>query len=249
MKIELVDAIRKQTKETVNELHTAIPGKILAINYDKGTCSVQPYALLHTATGDRLKYPALYNVPIVVPQSSIQDACIAYPIVPGDTCLLIVAEGTLDYWRYEQVTELDTKFSLSNAVCIPGLTRNFNPCFKEAANDGAVILKYGAGKFKLTNTTMTISARDLVLEAGNNLTLTAGNTVSVSGKDVGMTGSGNVSLNASGNASVNASGNASVTGGSAATVSGATATLNGSGGTTVSSSGNVTITGSRVDIN
>ena len=68
MKIELVDAIRKQTKETVNELHTAIPGKILSIDYDKGTCSVQPYALLRTTTGDRLKYPALYNIPIVVPQ-------------------------------------------------------------------------------------------------------------------------------------------------------------------------------------
>lgn len=241
MKIELVDAIKKQARRITEEIHTAMPGEILSVDYDKGTCDVQPFALLKVVTGDKLKYPVIHNVPIVVPQSSIQDACIAYPIVPGDTCLLIVSEGTLDYWRYNRVTELESKFSLSNAVCIPGLTRNFNPCFKEAANDGAVILKYGAGKFKLTNTTMTISARDLVLEAGNNLTLTAGNTVSVSGKDVGMTGSGNVSLNASGNASV--------TGGSAATVSGATATLNGSGGTTVSSSGNVSITGSRVDIN
>lgn len=161
-----------------------MPGEILSIDYDKGTCSVQPYALLKIVTGDKLQYPVINDVPIVVPQSSVQDACIAFPIVPGDTCLLIVSEGTLDYWRYNRVTELDAKFSLSNAVCIPGLTRKFDPCFKEAAEDGAVILKYGAGKFKLTDTTMTISAQNLVLEAGNNLTLSAGNNVTVSGSRV-----------------------------------------------------------------
>lgn len=184
MKIELVEAIRKKAQETVNDIHTAIPGLILDINYEDGTCSVQPYALCKTITGENLKYPVLSKVPIVVPQSSVADACIAYPILPGDTCLLIIAEGTINYWLYNRVTDIDSRFDLSNAICIPGLTRKFNECFKEAANDGAVIMKYGGGKLKITSDDLTISAKNLTIEASGNLTLNATGNVDINGARV-----------------------------------------------------------------
>lgn len=224
MKAELINAIKKQAASAVDGIHTAFPGVILEIDYDAGTCNVQPYALLRTMTNDKLMYPMLYDVPIVVPQSCVVDACVAYPIRPGDTCLIVISEGTLDYWRYDRVTASDFKFDLGSAICIPGLTRTFNPCFKEAADDGAIILKYGNGKFKLTNDTMTITAENLVLDAAKNLTLTAGQSVSVAGQSVGVSGS------------------------SAASVSGGTTTISG-GTTSVTGSGSVTISGSRVDIN
>lgn len=189
MKMELVQAIHDSIQNTIDAVHTALPGLIMEIDYDEGTASVQPYGMCKTPTGKKVMYPMVYNVPIVVPQSSVDDACVAYPIKPGDTCLLIIAEGTLDYWLYDRVTELDTKFSLTNTVCIPGLTRRFNACFKEAAEDGAVILKYGDGKFKLTNTDMTISAKNLHLEAVETLTL--------SGATVNVAGTGNVAISGS----------------------------------------------------
>ena len=183
MKMELVEAIRQTAQSAVNGMHTAFPGVILDIDYEAGTCSIQPYALIKTATGENMTYPTLYNVPIVVPQSST-GAVVAYPIVAGDTCMVIVSEGTLDYWRFERVTELDSKFELNNAVCIPGLARKFDACFKEAVDDGAVILKYGAGKIKLTGDTVTIAAKNLTLSAENDLTLTAGRNVDINGTRV-----------------------------------------------------------------
>ncbi len=225
MKSEFINAIRQDTKDQIDGIHTAFPGYITEINYDNGTCSVQPYALMKTVTDARIMYPMLHNVPIVVPQSSVDDACVAYPIKPGDTCLVIISEGTLDYWLYERVTETDSKFDLTNAVCIPGLVRRFNSCFKEAAEDGAVILKYGEGKFKLTNDTMTIQAKNLNLLADNNLTLSAGKSVTVSGDDVDVSGV-DVSVVGSGDA-----------------------VFSGADSTRLSSGGNVQISGSRIDLN
>ena len=227
MKIELVEAIKKNARETVNDIHTAMPGIILDIDYDRGTCSVQPYALYKIETGNRIMYPVVYNVPIVVPQSSMADTCVSYPILAGDTCLLVVSEGTIDYWLYDRVTEWDSRFDLSNAICIPGLMRSFNACFKESARDGAVILKYGDGKLKLTNDELRISVKDLTIEATGKIEVNASGNVSMtSGGNVCMSGSGNVNFS-----------------------SGGTMNVSGTGNTSVSSSANVTISGSKVDIN
>ena len=234
MKIELVEAIRKKAQETVNEIHTAMPGLILDIDYNNGTCSVQPYALCETITGEKLKYPVIYKVPIMVPQSSMADTCVAYPILPGDTCLLIVSEGTIDYWLHNRVTDLDSKFDLANAICIPGLMRRFNPCFKEAADDGAVILKYGDGKLKLTNDTLMIRAKNLDIEATGKIEMRAAGNVSIDGNNIGMTGSGNVNVASGGTMTVAGTGNT---------------TLSSGGNLGVNASGNASITGSRVNIN
>ena len=227
MKLELADAIKRSMQDIVDEVHTALPGVILKIDYDEGTCSVQPYALYKTVTGDRIMYPEIYHVPIIVPQSSMADTCVAYPILPGDTCLLIISEGTIDYWKNNRVTEWDSRFDLTNAICIPGLMRSFNPCFKEAANDGAVILKYGDGKLRLTNDELRITVKDININATGKIEINASGNVSMtSGGNVGMSGSGNVSVSSGGTMAVSGSGNTSVTSGS-----------------------NLTIQGSRVDIN
>ena len=90
----------------------------------------------------------------------------------------------MDYWRYDRVTELNTKFSLSNAVCIPGLVRAFHPEFKEAAEDGAVILQYGSDKVKLTENSCTVTAKNLNLNATNDINIVAGGNVKISGSRV-----------------------------------------------------------------
>lgn len=197
MNIEFVEAISKKAKEVVGEIHTAFPGRIESIDYDKGTASVQPYALFEDKVKNKILYPVIHNVPIIVPQSSVVDTCVAYPIMVGDSCLVIISEGTTNYWKYNRVTEIDSKFDLSNAICIPGLMRKFNPCFREAAQEGAVILKYGEGVLRLTNDTLTIRAKNLDIQTSGSISMTA---------------SGNVNVSSGGNLGLGASGNTTVTG-------------------------------------
>lgn len=171
MKMQLVNAIQTMAQQTVDGIHTAFPGVILAVDFNKGTCDVQPYAMCRTTAGERMAYPTMYGVPLAVPQSSVAGACVAFPIRPGDTCLIVISEGTLDYWLFDRVTGLDSKFDLTNAICIPGLSRTLDPSFREAA-DGAIILKSGAGKIKLTSDSLTLDAKNININATGNVKIT-----------------------------------------------------------------------------
>ena len=63
----------------------------------------------------------------------------AFPVKPGDGCLIIIAEQSIDYWLYGQETETDLAFDLTNAICIPGLFAKANSVVKAACDQNAVI--------------------------------------------------------------------------------------------------------------
>ncbi len=68
-----------------------------------------------------MSYPTVTEVPVIIPQSPMNDIYIAFPITAGMDCLLIVSEQELDAWIGGGESENDIRFDLTSAIAIPGL--------------------------------------------------------------------------------------------------------------------------------
>lgn len=118
----MTDAIRAAIQYQLNNVHTALPGQIVDYDYTVQKATVQP--LLNKIWGDGTvtPMPLLTNVPIIFPRAG--SASLTFPVVSGDTCLLLFCERSLDLWLSTggQVTPDDQrKFSLTDSVAIMGL--------------------------------------------------------------------------------------------------------------------------------
>ena len=146
---EFVNSVKQTAKEMINEIHTAVPGKIDSIDYDEGLANVLPIMKRKLRNGEKIDYPLITGVPIVFPQGSLQTASITFPVKPGDFCLLIIAEQALDFWQYEIETETDLPFDITNAICIPGLFQKATKDLQEANEKNSIIARVGEVTFKI----------------------------------------------------------------------------------------------------
>ena len=136
---EVVEEIEKTARGALlDDLHTAIPGRIIAVN--GANASVQPLGQTKMSDGKLMDYPQLPSVPIVMPMSSSSGAGLAYPVKPGDTCLLLISETELDAWRTGAKAQGSLRFDLSNAVCLPGLLNYCPSAVATACSTGAVVI-------------------------------------------------------------------------------------------------------------
>lgn len=139
---EFVQQIENTVKETIYDMHTALPGTISAFDSATGMATVKPEGTVAMKNGKRLKYPSIVKVPVVFPQAAGQDTVIAFPIKPGDGCLVIICENDLKPWMsHGKETESDMKFDLTNAVCIPGLFSEGTEAIQKAVEEDAIIIK------------------------------------------------------------------------------------------------------------
>lgn len=139
---EFVQQIENTVREATYDMHTALPGTISEFDPATGMAAVKPEGAAAMKNGKRLKYPSIVKVPVVFPQAGGQDAVIAYPVKPGDGCLVIICENDLKPWMsHGKETESDMKFDLTNAVCIPGLFCEGSEALQKAVDENAVIIK------------------------------------------------------------------------------------------------------------
>lgn len=141
VKQEFVQAVEDMMHNVMQELHTAMPGKIMS--YNAGTVSVQPSVKYKAPDGKKMDYPVLSNVPILI--SCGGDSAVAFPIKPGDDCLIIVAEQAIDGWLADADDDTDLKYDLTNAICIPGLCRTSVEAQEEANRKGSIVIKCPSG--------------------------------------------------------------------------------------------------------
>lgn len=165
MKQDFVQQIHNTIHEVMNEMHTAMPGKI--VGYSGGMASVKPSLRYKTPTGKYMSYPVISNVPIVVPHGD--KAAIAVPIKTGDDCLIIISEQAIDEWVSDAEDDTQLKFDLTNAICIPGLCRTSIDAQEEANNTGSVVIACGENKICISDEDIVIRG-DLKVEG--NLTYT-----------------------------------------------------------------------------
>ncbi len=166
---ELVDAIEKLIDSRLNEIHTAIPAEIIEFDAKQCTASVKPWGKMVLTNGRALAYPQLNDVPVIFPQGSGQDTVIVYPVKKGDGCLLIMSEQALDYWKSSGVQNSELKYSLSNAVAIPGLFAKPSGDVEEAVKKDSLIVRNGNASIVLSHSNITIRGD---VEVIGNLTTT-----------------------------------------------------------------------------
>lgn len=166
MNSELVQCIKNVASDAVNQVHTAFPGVIESYDPGKGQATVKPTMRMKTKGGNYKDYPKISGVPVMFQQHSAQTATIAFPVKPGDGCLIIVSEQSLDQWMYGQETGTDLRFDLSNAVCIPGLFNPANDVVSEAISQDAIIADIGG-------TRITIKRDKNIIMDGTKVTINA----------------------------------------------------------------------------
>jgi hypothetical protein len=144
----ITDALRQAIQFQLYDLHTALPGVIISYDYTKQKAEVQPALKKSYLDGTTLDLPILSNVPVIFPKAG--GASLTFPVVQGDTCLLLFIERSTDLWKSVggNVAPNDPrKFDLSDAVAIMGLfpfTEN-----SLAENNSDVLLTYKSSNIRI----------------------------------------------------------------------------------------------------
>lgn len=118
----ITDAMRQAVLFQLYDVHTALPGQIVSYDYSTQKASIQPCLKKSYLDGTTQEMPILNNVPVIFPRSG--EASFTFPVLPGDTCLLLFIERSTDLWKSVGgiVAPNDPrKFDLSDAVAIMGL--------------------------------------------------------------------------------------------------------------------------------
>ena len=151
---EFVDQVNKTAQKTIEGMHTALPGEITAFDPASGMASVQPKAKFKKPNGETMDFPAVTGVPVVFPQSA--NVTIAWPIKPGDGCLLVFSELALDYWMYGKETDTVLKFDLSSAIAIPNLYAKGSAVMQTACSENAAVIVAGDTTLKVAPGGVTV---------------------------------------------------------------------------------------------
>lgn len=163
MNTQLSDILNQFVSQRLEDVHTAIPGTIQEYTPSEKRASVKP--MLKTKfKNTEYDYPVITGVPVVFPGSA--KAQISFPLEKGDGCLILVSERSLDEYMDSGRAELPgdpRKFSLTDAICIPGLF-SFSSPGVPGSEDGIQISYNG----------MLITLEDsgnISIEGGGNITL------------------------------------------------------------------------------
>lgn len=172
---ELIQRLQDMANDSVNAIHTAVPGSI--VSFDPATCLavVHPVMQYTKPNGEKLDYPDIAGVPVYFPQGAMQQASIAYPVKPGDGCLLIAAEQALDYWMYQRETATNLRFDLTSSIALVGLFVQPGPAVQKACDENAVVIQSG-------NTAFAIKPDGIVIDGDvtiNGSFTTKGGTVNL----------------------------------------------------------------------
>lgn len=166
---EFVQQVEETARAVVDEIHTAMPGTIISFDPKSGTAVVKPNGKYVTADLKQIDYPQITDVPVVIPFCQAAGVGIAFPVVKGDSCLIIISEVELDEWRTGAESEGSLRFDLTNAVCIPGLLEGGLNHLAKACQNNAVIVTAGSSEVMVSDDCVAItsgSAKLTVSESG-----------------------------------------------------------------------------------
>jgi len=117
------DIINEAITSVLDQIHTAVPGRIESYDATTKKVSVTPLIRKWLADDTKMAFPVIDSVPVVFPSS--EDFILSYPLKQGDGCLILFSERSLEYWLSSSGEFVDPgdprKFSISDAICIPGL--------------------------------------------------------------------------------------------------------------------------------
>jgi hypothetical protein len=148
----LVGFINTMLGQKIAEIHTALPGQVVAYYPEKDMADIQPCLQRKFSDGTTEPLPIMRNVKIIWPRTA--KASIKFPIAKDDYVLLFAIERSIDLFRGKGglVDPADTrKHSLSDCVCMPGFWPDADVVTAEAnalemKNDVAMVRLMPDGK-------------------------------------------------------------------------------------------------------
>lgn len=175
----LVQQLKESVQESLDGVHTCIPGEIVSFDAGKCTAIVKPIGKIKCPDGKKVDYPQVAKVPVHFQQSSSQESCICFPVKPGDGCLLLFSEQALDAWRSKGEEFPDLKHDLTNAIAIMGVCRQPNALMQEAQDKDAIIIRQKDSRGMISNDEVLIKRNDtqLIRMKGSEIELKNGGTV------------------------------------------------------------------------
>jgi hypothetical protein len=162
--ITMTDAIRQSVLYQLNNVHTSLPGKIISYDFTVQKAVIQPLLNKVWTDNTTTAMPILENVPVIFPRAG--GASLTFPVVSGDTCLLVFIERSIDLWLTVggQVSPDDPrKFDLSDAVAIMGLFP-FSET-SQATNNTDLLLTYNGSSFRIKQN------GDVVIETASKIAI------------------------------------------------------------------------------
>ena len=216
----------KNLMETFQQnIHTVLPGEIVAFDADKQEAQVKPTAKFWKPDSTKMGYPDIFEVPVFFIQGIGQKATITHVVKPGDECMLFIFEQALDHWRTKAESETDLRFDISNAVALTGFFAEPNPLVKRACDNGSIIIQRENTFIELFDKKIEIytdgdiygeadlsinmeAGIDINVEAGANINIEAGANISAeAGADVTIEAAADIKETASVNIKIEAGAN------------------------------------------
>lgn len=141
--MNLTELIRKYVDHRLGELRVAFPAQVMT--YDQATQSANVLPLLLNRIvaegGDVIEpLPVLPTIPVVFPRGG--GYFMSFPLLPGDTGMVVVCDRSLDNWRQLGGVQdpLDGReHPLSGAAFYPGLHDNLTPITPAVSAAGMAI--------------------------------------------------------------------------------------------------------------
>jgi len=169
MRQKLFDLLQLSFNSFMSNIHTAIPGKIESYNAIKKQAEVKPL-IKKQFEESNLEYPVISNVPVMLPGN--EESVISIPLQKGDGCLILFSEVSLERYLSSsgEIVEVGDvrKFSLSDAICIPGLGPFNKPGKIGNGTDFEVI--YKNGNLKITSNDLTLNYNNAQIKlTGSNV--------------------------------------------------------------------------------
>jgi len=155
--------LRQTINSVLNDVHTAMPGKVVEYNRAKRQADIQPLLKRKYKDGSEVAMPVIPNVPVWMPSCNGFKTSIDLPIKVDDVGVILYSERSLDLWLVQGgmvYPNDERKFDLSDAIFFPGLanfSQSLNPPSNKddlrIINDKLVIDIQASGKMKINNGT------------------------------------------------------------------------------------------------
>lgn len=169
----LTDAVRGSVQYHMTGIHTAMPATFINFDESDRSATVQPSINKNYMDGTTARLPVIHKVPVMFPFGG--GSSVTFPINPGDYCLLIICERSLEEWKRLGIDEkpIDRrKFNLSDAVAIPGLVP-FTETMQPIGSNFSI--RYGDSSITITQ------SGEIQINSGNQIvSVTAGGDVNIS---------------------------------------------------------------------
>lgn len=144
------DVLAEVVAFTKGTMHTCVPAQIVSYNPELQTATVKPtisgrFQDPETGALTPFPLPTIANVPVWFPRSSAGTHSFVWPLVPGDTVVLVIGDRSLDEWKSTGLPEnvpADTRrFDLTDAIAFPGCSTLNAPIPASGYAAGASVLQ------------------------------------------------------------------------------------------------------------